>query len=218
MMKKILNEWRRFTLTEAARTNEDDLLGAPDGWFTTFNRTVGDLTDKREWFSKLQTPEAKSFLQRLEDRAIESGIRSGLSFHVRNHESELGIPIDELIRLKAEIYMNAPDVPQEHKDFLRENFDRIFELAKPSASTNRGVHGTGATFKGQTAFFGSAIDYALFGDLIDKTEAIFREVVQPTSTGGSRPPMPPTPPPTPSRRNSRMDDMMAAMAALQRNR
>jgi len=215
MMKKILNEWRKFTLTEAKRTNEDDLLRAPDGWFTTFNRTVGDLTDRREWFSKLNTPEVKSFLQSLEDEKVESGIRSGLSFHVQAHEQELGMSVDDLIRLKAQIYMNAPDVPQEHKDFLRENFDTIFQLARPTMSANRGLHGTGATFKGSTSFFGSAIDYALFGDLIDRTEAIFREVVQPTSTGTSQPPPPSTPPPAP-RRNSRMDDMMAAMRSLQR--
>jgi hypothetical protein len=221
-MKKILNEWKRFTLNEARRrTGVDDMLQqylgvkVPDGWFNLFNRTVGDLTDRPEWFSQLQTEEIQNYLSSIEDGAVESGIRSGMSFHIIEDESGLLPTFADLIELKAQIYMNT--APEDHIEFLKQNFDGIFKYAKSSMSQNRGKYGTGATYGGDTAFRGSAIDYLMFGDLISETEDIFRQVVQPVEKedGNLPPPPPQTPPP---KQNDRMSDMMAAMQALQRGR
>lgn len=222
MMKKILNEWRKFSLNEARRTrggiddNLEKYTGAkvPDGWFNLFNRTIGDLTDRPEWSSQLKTPEAQSHLASIDDLAVESGIRSGLSFHIVEDESGLLPTFADLIRLKAQIYMNT--APEDHVQFLKDNFDGIFSYANSSMSQNRGKHGTGATYSGNTAFHGSAIDYLMFGDLINKTESIFREVVQPVEKEGGDlpPPRPQAPPPN----SERLSGMMAAMQALQRGR
>jgi hypothetical protein len=222
-MKKILNEWKKFTLNEARRGGVDDILQrylgtkVPDGWFNLFNRTTGDLTDRREWFSQLDTPEIKNYIDSIENPDVQSGIRSGLSFHIIEDESGLLPSFADLIELKAQIYMNT--APEDHVQFLKENFDGIFEYAKnQSMSQNRGVHGTGATYGGNTAFAGSAIDYLMFGDLISETEDIFRQVVQPIEREGGDLPPPPSQPSTPPRQNDRMSDMMAAMQALQRGR
>ena len=221
-MKKILNEWKKFTLNEARRGGVDDMLqqnlGAkvPDGWFNLFNRTTGDLTDRREWFSQLDTPEIKNYIDSIENPDVQSGIRSGLSFHIIEDESGLLPSFADLIELKAQIYMNT--APEDHIQFLKENFDGIFQFANNSMSQNRGKHGTGATYSGNTAFHGSAIDYLMFGDLIMETEDIFRQVVQPIEREGGALPPPPSQPSTPPRQNDRMSDMMAAMQALQRGR
>ena len=74
-MKNILNEWKKFTLNEAKRTRGgvDDMLQqylgvkVPDGWFNLFNRTVGDLTDRPEWYTQLQTPEILEYYQKRVD-------------------------------------------------------------------------------------------------------------------------------------------------------
>lgn len=221
-MKKILNEWKKFTLEEARRTRggiDDKLeqyLGTkvPDGWFNLFNRTTGDLTDRREWFSQLDTPEIKNYIDSIENPAVQSGIRSGLSFNIIEDESGLLSTFADLIELKAQIYMNT--APEDHIEFLKQNFDGIFKYAKGSMSQNRGKYGTGATYGGDTAFHGSAIDYLMFGDLISETEDIFRQVVQPVEKeDGNLPPPPPPPQTTPPKQNDRMSDMMAAMAAMQ---
>lgn len=219
-MKKILNEWKKFTLNEARRGGVDDMLQqnlgvkVPDGWFNLFNRTTGDLTDRREWFSQIDTPEVKNYIDSIDNPAVQSGIRSGLSFHIIEDESGLLPSFADLIELKAQIYMNT--APEDHIQFLKENFDGIFQFAKNSMSQNRGKHGTGATYSGNTAFRGSAIDYLMFGDLIMETEDIFRQVVQPVEKEEDDLPPPPQPPPP--RQNDRMSDMMAAMQALQRGR
>lgn len=221
-MKKILNEWKKFTLNEARRGGVDDKLQqnlgvkVPDGWFNLFNRTTGDLTDRREWFSQLDTPEVKNYIDSIENPATQSGIRSGLSFHIIEDESGLLPSFADLIELKAQIYMNT--APEDHIQFLKENFDGIFQFAKNSMSQNRGKHGTGATYSGNTAFYGSAIDYLMFGDLIMETKDIFRQVVQPVEKEeGDLPPPPPRSPSTPPRQNDRMS-IIAAMQALQRGR
>lgn len=221
-MKKILNEWKKFTLNEARRGGVDDKLQqnlgvkVPDGWFNLFNRTTGDLTDRREWFSQLDTPEVKNYIDSIENPATQSGIRSGLSFHIIEDESGLLPSFADLIELKAQIYMNT--APEDHIQFLKENFDGIFQFANSSMSQNRGKHGTGATYSGNTAFHGSAIDYLMFGDLIMETKDIFRQVVQPVEKEeGDLPPPPPRSPSTPPRQNDRMS-IIAAMQALQRGR
>ena len=220
-MKKILNEWKKFTLEEARRTRggiDDNLeryIGTkvPDGWFNLFNRTTGDLTDRREWFGQLEIPEIQSYLATIENPEIERGIRSGLSFYIIEDESGLLPTFADLIELKAQIYMNT--APEDHIEFLKQNFNGIFEYAKSSMSQNRGKYGTGSTYSGDTAFHGSAIDYLMFGDLIMDTEDIFRQVVQPVEKEGEDLPPPTSPQP---RKNTRIPDMMAAMKALQRNR
>jgi len=217
-MKKILNEWKRFTLNEARRRGGvDDLLQnylgvkVPDGWFNLFNRTTGDLTDRPEWSRQLDTEEVKSYLASIDNPAAQSGIRSGLSFHIIEDESGLLPSFADLIELKAQIYMNT--APEDHIQFLKENFDGIFHYAKNSMSQNIGRHGTGATYSGDTAFRGSAIDYLMFGDLISETEDIFRQVVQPVEKeDGNLPPPPPQTPP--QKQNDRIPDMMTAMQAM----
>ena len=212
-MKNILNEWKKFTIKEATRSGVDDNLQkylgvtVPDGWFNLFNRTVGDLTDRPEWYSQLATPEIRDYLSSIEDKAVESGIRSGLSFHIIEDESELLPTFADLIELKAQIYMNT--APDDHKQFFKENFDGIFKFAKaPSMSQNRGVHGTGKTYSGNTAFGGSAIDYLMFGELISETEDIFRQVVQPVDREETATPAEPEAQPEP-KQNDRMSAMMS---------
>ena len=130
-MKKILKEWRKFTLNEGV-TLQDQQLGAPDNWFSEWNYTLGVIDYHPIWRKKLKN-EYSGFINSLmemindpntkkEDRKeyqrLVGTINSGFAYYSTDPDM-LGLtpPFDEIVRIKLDIYFQAPNISQENKDF-----------------------------------------------------------------------------------------------------
>jgi len=197
MMKKILNEWRKFTLNEA-RSNQDEELGpeTPDGWFETWNAHMGAV-DFLPAYRRLVGPSLRS-LQRMkfdsdltlqqkkEIDKIYSRVSSGFTFYSEDSTlAEAVPPMSEIVKIKLDYYFNDPSVPQEHKDFFRDNYEAIMDYGKRNMAPSRFVYGTGATYKGLTGFKGSMQDFYMFGDGFDDTRQIMDSYFQNMERGPS---------------------------------
>jgi|SRR5210317_944113 len=182
MMKKILNEWRRFRLTEA-QSNQDQELGAPDGWFETWNRHMGPI-DFLPAYRKIMRPSLRSLqrmkfnpdltqAQKKEIDKIYSRVSSGFTFYSNDQFLAESVPsMEEIVNIKLNYYFEDPSVPQEHKDFFRDNYEAIMDYGETTMAPSRFVHGTGATFKGLTGFKGSMQDFYMFGGGFGATRQI----------------------------------------------
>ena len=186
MTKKILNEWRKFSLNEGP-TNQDQELGAPMGWFSIWNNHMGAIDFLLEYRQLLESnygPQLKKLLGMSKDPTLSkedrkeaskaySSITSGFTYYSDNQMIQsLGPSMEEVVNIKLNYYFNDPQVSQEHKDFFSGNYERIMDYGKATKMPNRAVWGTGATYSGDTGFKGSVEDFYMFGDGIDKTRAI----------------------------------------------
>ena len=177
-MKKILKEWRKFTITEGV-TMQDQQLGSPDGWFSEWNNTLGSISSHPVWREKLKT-EYGSFVQSLMDMInnpatmkgdkkeygrLVSAINSGFAYHSSDSDMKgLTPPFDEVVKTKLSIYFDSPNISQEDKDFFAGNYDRIMDYGLETMAPNRQTRGPRASFNGNTAFYGSMDDWYMFGD------------------------------------------------------
>lgn len=175
---KILKEWRKFVITEGV-TMQDEQLGSPDGWFSEWNNTLGSLGAHPVWRKKLKT-EYGSFVQSLMDmindpktmkgdkdeyEKLVRAINSGFAYYSNDPDMKgLTPPFDEVVKIKLDIYFDSPNISQEDKDFFAGNYERIMDYGLRTMAPNRQDRGPRASFKGNTAFYGSMDDWYMFGD------------------------------------------------------
>ena len=154
-MKKILKEWRKFTLNEGL-TLQDEVLGAPDGWFSEWNNALGNIDYHPMWQEKLKN-EYSGFIESLmqmikdpdtqdEDRKeyerLVGTINSGFAYYSTDPDM-LGLspPFDEIVKIKLDIYFQSPNISQKNKDFFAGNYERIMDYGLQTMAPNRQKHG-----------------------------------------------------------------------------
>ena len=220
-MKKILNEWRSYTITETNQPLIDQQLGAPEGWFGTWDDHLG-IFQTQEWMDYVNNnyPNLESDLLDYYDKdevfEIKKSLYGGLSFYTIEY---LGVTaFRDLMKKKLDSYFNSPTVSEEHKAFFRDNFERIMDWGRTNAGANRAVaytkDGIKKIFDGTVSFMATPTDWYAFGDGFGKTYNIMEDMIskmqrgKPTPTPEFEPPKPPSP---------EMEDRLAQMrAAMER--
>ena len=221
-MKKILNEWRKYSLNESNQPFIDQQLGAPEGWFGKWDDHLG-LFQTSEWMNYVKSnyPNLESQLLEYYDedevREIMNNLFGGFSFYAIDF---LGAKaFKDLMIMKLDSYFNSSAVPEKHKDFFKGNYERIMGFGKNNSSPNRAYAYTKGEkvkriYEGSLAFFGSTTDWFAFGNGFDRTLKIMRdyfsgmELPAPTAAPEVEPEKPPSP---------EMEDRLAAMrAAMER--
>jgi len=187
-MKKILNEWNKFLLNEN-QPFIDQQLGAPKGWFGKWDYRMG-LLETREWREYIRStyPDLKQELEqeytgnsKFKDNFTQnviSSIESGYSYYIMYYLGKE--EFKNLVNKKLDEYFNSPSVPQEHKDFLRDNVDKIFnyglQTMKPN-STKVWHKDMKKPYSGSVAFFAKVNDWFMFGDAFEATKALTEDYV-----------------------------------------
>ena len=216
-MKKILKEWKNFTLTETNQPLVDQQLGAPEGWFGRWDDHLG-LFQTKEWmgYIKAKYPKLKESLSEYYDEEevfeIFKSINGGLSFYTIEY---LGAKaFKDLMNMKLDSYFNSTVVPDEQKNFFRDNFERIMEWGKENASPNRSSayskDGVKRIYDGTVAFMATPTDWFAFGDGFNRTYKIMEDYISKMERGE------PTPAPEfeePKPPSDAMQDRLAQMKA-----
>ena len=221
-MKKILNEWRKYSLNESNQPFIDQQLGAPDGWFGKWDGHLG-LFQTSQWMDYLKSnyPNLESqlleYYEEEEVQEIMKNLSGGFSFYAIDF---LGTKaFKDLMIMKLDSYLNASDVPEEHKDFFKGNYERIMDFGRNNSSSNRAYAYTKGEkvkqiYEGPLAFFGSTTDWFAFGEGFNRTLGIMEEYFSGMELPDSTP-APETEPPKPP--SDEMEDRLAAMkAAMER--
>ena len=221
-MKKILNEWRKYSLNESNQPFIDQQLGAPDGWFGKWDGHLG-LFQTSQWMDYLKSnyPNLESqlleYYEEEEVREIMKNLSGGFSFYAIDF---LGTKaFKDLIIMKLDSYLNSSEVPEEHKDFFKGNYERIMDFGRNNSSSNRAYAYTKGEkvkqiYEGPLAFFGSTTDWFAFGEGFNRTLSIMEDYFSGMELPDSTP-APETEPPKPP--SEEMEDRLAAMkAAMER--
>jgi len=225
-MKKILNEWRKFTINEVNQPHIDQQLGAPSGWFGKWDGKLGLLDSNEQldaWKTYVDTnfagalAELDEFYEPDEVDEIKNNIYGGFSFYTIEFLG--GRAFKELITQKLNNYFNSDMVPQDHKDFFRDNYERIMDWGDQNTKANRAYaykKGEGKkVFEGGVAFLGSTSDWYAFGDGFNRTLRIMEEFFSGMERGEPTPaPEFEEPAPASDAMQSRLDQMMAAIQGM----
>ena len=185
MMKKILNEWKRFVLKEGNQPLLNELFGALEKGFPNFFGNFFQYTDVlqgqsifKEWEAMLGDKDTKRELdaisrelqQKEKDAPAGSKEQRMLKAQVEQVSKEYthrfggnsyGVnkyypgKVEQLIRLKIQNYVNL--APKEEVEFLFSNLERFVELAKET----KAPHSQAPT---DVAFYGRVGDWWMFGD------------------------------------------------------
>lgn len=226
-MKKILKEWRKFTLNETNQPFIDQQLGMPDSrWFEKWDRYMGHFDSNAErnaWVDYVDAnygaslDELEEYYDPEEVQEIKSSVYSGFSYYTIEY---LGVvAYKELITQKLNNYFSSDLVPQDHKDFFRDNYERIMDWGQEHTKPNRAYaykKGEGKkVYDGDLAFFGSTTDWYAFGDGFNKTLKIMDDYFSGMERGEPTPPPEFEEPKPPSdAMQSRLDQMMAAIQGM----
>jgi hypothetical protein len=173
-MKKILNEWKTFVISEANQPFIDKELGADfdNKWFGNFSDYLGLIQDKTynsKWqaylknnFPKLQSFIASRASNKKEADMVMKKIIGGHSYYVNKF---LGPEAAEaLIVIKVDGYIE--NAPKDQVEFFLSNMERILEYG----GENTVPH---PQFEGSVAFFGKPTDWWMFGDGFELAKQVF---------------------------------------------
>lgn len=187
-MKKILNEWNKFLLNEN-QPFIDQQLGAPKGWFGKWDSRMG-LLQTREWMQYIRStyPDLKEQLEQeytgkpsSKDKFVQtviSSIESGYSYYVLNYLGQK--EFYNLLEKKLDEYFNSPSIPQDHKDFLKDNVDKIFDFGLKTMvphETKVWHKDMQKPYSGKVAFFARSTDWYMFGEGFERTEQATKDYV-----------------------------------------
>jgi len=163
-MKKILNEWKKFTVTESLDKSLEAALRVPvpKDFVKTLNEYTGEVTYYPEWvefYSSKVLPNLANLPRHAnKPKEVESNALSGMSFDFAASRN----PTDrEVIAKKIEIYLAY--APEEHKEFFKKNFDAIMDFAKQTEDVTGAQYGTGSQYRGGTSFGGRMTDFYMYG-------------------------------------------------------
>lgn len=179
-MKKILNEWKKFTVTEGLDKSLEVALRVPvpKDFMKTLNQHTGGVTEYPEWvqFYNSKVLPNLSNLPRYahKPKEVESNARSGMSFDFNTSRNPTA---REVIAKKIEIYLAY--APEEHKQFFKKNFDAIMDYAEQTEDVTGAQYGTGAQYRGGTVFGGRMTDFYMYGDGFYITKEEFEKALFP---------------------------------------
>jgi hypothetical protein len=178
-MKKILNEWRKYALNEVNQPGIDKDLGAPKNWFGKWDEKMG-IHETNDWISYVksaypdleQTIGAQVQNPKVIDKIINF-INTGFSYYVVKFLGKA--EYNNLVNRKLDAYFNSPAVPQEHKEWFKNNYGKVFDFGLETFSpTNTKVWHTGMRkpYDGYVAFYAMPTDFFMFGDGIMLTKEL----------------------------------------------
>ena len=184
-MKKILNEWKKFTVTESLDKSLEAALKVPvpKDFLKTLNEYTGEVTYYPQWvefYSSKVLPNLDNLPRYAhKPKQVESNALSGMSFEFAASREPTA---REVIAKKIEIYL--ANAPEEHKQFFKNNFDAIMDYAKQTEDTTGAQYGTGNQYRGGTSFSGRMTDFYMYGEGFYITKDEFKKALLPMDSDG----------------------------------
>jgi len=163
-MKKILNEWRKYSLNENKAHAFDIKMNAPAGWFDRFREAI-DKYD-HSWTQEFKQKYAQEFSE-IDPQELTYPIDTipYYAFRMLKHIGQQAAI--ELMERKLNAYLSS--APQGDLDWLRDNLDKLMRVAAQTSAAS-----PYEAYPGSSAFNGEIKDWFLFGDAKDYFKDMIR--------------------------------------------
>ena len=163
-MKKILNEWRKYSLKENKKHAFDIKMNAPPGWFDRFREAI-DKYD-HSWTQEFKQKYAQEFAA-IKPKELTYPIDTipYYAFRMFKHIGQQAAI--ELMERKLNAYLSTAQ--QGDLDWLRDNLDTFMRVAEETSANS-----PYEAYPGSSAFNGEIKDWFLFGDAKDYFKDMIR--------------------------------------------